>query len=198
VSFFSVLTIILVIVGMIGSGILFLVIKYMRFPHVTGTKVIWEDTTDTGGSAISNLLSKRYVNGRVLLKCLPLDKEDPKPFDAAVETNKIDIRPRGLWMGEADAIRILPYSVDAWFANAFKQLETSNAQKNIIRAKTIGSDLQAAHLSNMGEGEVSRQDMALQEGFKSQQLKIATKEDKAGKPGGYPATQSSGRDSFVS
>lgn len=186
---------ILFVLLIVLTPILFLIIKFMRFSKYTGTRIIFEDTSRTNGKPIASLIQKQVgKNARILLTCVPLGIENPKPFKYIAEPNKLDIREKGVWWDDVDVIRVLPHSAVEWFANSFNKVEELNAQSNIEKAQRIGLDRRSAHIENMAEGEATRADMAVQEDIKRQLLNDKQKEVRStGKPGSYITPN---RDSF--
>lgn len=196
VDFFSVLIVILMTLVAIGVPMFFLILKYWRFQKTTNTLVLVEDTKRTHGVAIGKLISKETGrNGRVHITMLPLFTENPKPVMFISENNKIDVRP-GTWIKGRDVIRVFPNSATDWYSNMFKNIEVANAESHIVLAQKEGLNRQQAHLVDMGEGELSRQNIGLQQSFMQQLTKSQTKEEKTNKPGTYP-TASSSRDIFT-
>lgn len=188
VSAGAVILIILFVIWIISLPILFIIIRFWRFPKLSGTKILFEDTSRSYGYAIADLIAKEIgKNGRIIFECLPLGVSDAKTFSYIVEPNKIDIRPKNTWWKDYDVIRILPHNASEWFANAFKEVEEKNATTNIEKALRGAVDLQAMHIKNIGGGEVSRADMALIEDWKKQFLKSTNKEERTGRPGTYPS-----------
>ena len=73
-SALSVILIILTILFVIMVPVVFLIIKYWKFPITTETLVIFEDTSRSEGSAIASLISKEIgKGGRVILNVMPKD-----------------------------------------------------------------------------------------------------------------------------
>jgi len=194
----AIVLIIMMILFVIGIPILFLIIRYWKFPVATETLVICEDTSKTGGSGIGNLIKKKVgKDGRVIIEMLPRDILNPKPIRFAEESEKIITLPKGVWLKDKNVIRILPNSSQEWLANMFNKVEEINASIHISKGQREGLDRQQGHLMAMGEGELSKQRIGqvidtIHQINKSQSSKI----DKLGKPGTYASSDST-RDSFM-
>ncbi len=182
------LLVILLVMFIVAIPAVFLMIKYWKIPATTETLVISEDTSKTSGSAIGLLIKKEVgKGGRVIITMLPKDTLDPKPVRFVVESEKILTLPKGVWMKDKDAIRVLPNSAQEWMANMFSNVEDRNALTSIINAQKEGLDRSQAHLMDMGEGELSRQNMALSGEMFNQITRTPAREDKSGRPGSYPS-----------
>src|SRR3990167_6789777 len=154
--FFSVLLIILTILALIAVPLAFLIIKYMPFPKDSDTLVFFEDTSKTNGHALCSLVNKRIgKHGRIILDVIPQDSPDTNIISVIIESNKIDVRPKGVWFKNKNVIRVLPNSVEEWFSNEFKKVEISNASTHIESAQREGLERQRSHLKSMAEGEIS-------------------------------------------
>ncbi len=185
-SFFSILLFVALLIFILAGIGVFTAIRYWKIPSTTETLIISEDTSRTEGCAIGLLIEKKIgKSGRVVITMLPKDKLNPKPITFVAESEKILTLPKGVWMKDKDAIRILPNSAQEWFANMFNHVESTNASTHIINAQREGLERSQAHLVNMGDGELSRQDMALTNDMVAQIIKAPIKEDKAGRPGTY-------------
>ena len=85
-SALSVILIILTILFVIMVPVVFLIIKYWKFPITTETLVIFEDTSRSEGSAIASLISKEIgKGGRVILNVMPKDIKEIKQIPIIVE-----------------------------------------------------------------------------------------------------------------
>ena len=187
---------VLVILAIVLPPIAWLIIKRMELKGITDTLVVFEDTSKTEGSMLGNLILKEVGrNGRVMIKFLPRDKTNPKPQIVIVESNKIEVYPKGTYSNERNIIKVLPQDSLTYYSNVFAKIENLNAQNHIIMGQKEGLARAQAHLDEMGEGELSRQDIALKNSFVDSIIKQKSKEDvKTNRPGSYISPS---RDTFL-
>jgi hypothetical protein len=175
----------------------FLIIKYLKFPEITDTLILFEDTSRSKGCGIAYLIEKKIVKGgRLKLTYLPRDLKVSKPQTIIVDQMKTDSRPKGMWMQEHAVIRILPEDSVVYHSNILKEIEHRSAESNIIKAQKEGLIRQSSHLKELGEGEISNMNIQLMNEFNKNLVKNASKDEKTTfKPGSYPQ-DSQNRDSY--
>ena len=166
----------------------FLIIKKLTEETKTSdTIVIIRDTGRTGGYGIGNLISRKTGrNGRVHLKFMPRGVKNPKPIPLIVEPNKIESYPKPLWEKERNVIEVFPNSAQEFFNNMFVKIEKSSADTHIINAQREGINRQAAHLLEMGEGEISDTNLGLIKDFENKLLKSHVKDEARKGSSSYP------------
>lgn len=193
----------LLFLSIIAPLVAWLIIKRLALKDVTDTIIIFDDTSRTNGVSIANLIKKEVgKSGRIKMTYFPRDVEKPKPQIIILESNKVEIRPKGLHSAERNIIKILPENSLTYNANAFAKIEMLNAENHIILAQKTGLERQQAHLDELGEGELSREDIALKNSYVESLLKQKTKDERGGssapyKPGTYFNPNASNRDLFT-
>lgn len=183
-------------VAIVSIPLAWLYIKRLEFPEVGDTVVILRDTNRTNGSMICYLVDKQTGrNGRIIFRLLPAGIENAKPFPYIAEANKVKPYPKGTWDKNKNVIEVFPNTAVEFYANIFGDIETKNAENSIIYAQRKGLSRQQSHLDDIGEGELSRQNLNLMKRFLDVAIERNARDDKAGRPGSYPST--GGRDSFT-
>lgn len=183
----SILLGIFLVLSFVAPTVAWIIIRNMK-PHQSDTLVFFFDTSRTGGVAICNLIDKKIVkNGRVELKVFPKTIENPKELPPIiVEANKIQMYPKNTLDKGKNIIIVYPEEVDSFYATMFPTIGKKNAENAVVYGLKEGMSRQQAHLVDMGEGELSRQNLALKNSTMNEMIKKELKEDKhPGKPGTY-------------
>jgi hypothetical protein len=173
----------------------FLIIrKLTEASSVSDTVVVSQSGRRSGGRVFGNLISKEVgKHGRLHITFASRDSFKPEIHTVIVEPNKILIHPKGTRSAEKAIMEILAEDAQDFISNNLTDIETKNAETNIISAQRIGLSRQQAHLDDIGEGEISSVNLGLMKDFENKLLKSSGKEDGRSNPRNYP----SGGDRFT-
>lgn len=152
--------------------------KLSEETKTSDTVVLVRDCGKVDGRAIGNLVSKKTgKNGRLIITYLPRDMKKPVPITIIAEANKVISYPKGVWSQERNVLEIIPNSAQDYFNNLLTDIEDKSVTNHIIKAQREGINRQAAHLLDMGEGEISDTNLGLMKDFEGKLLKSQIKEE---------------------
>jgi len=180
------------VVFLIGIPTTYVILRKLFEDDTTSdTLVILHDGSRTNGKTIGPLVKKEVgKDNRVKITFKTYGKNGVEFHSIIAEHNRIISHPKGVRDSDRNIIEVLPNSAQEYYNNLFQSIEIKGVESHIINAQREGINRAQIHLDDMGEGEVSALNLALQKDFVDSNLKQKDKAE-SGKfnPKGYPTSR---------